>query len=124
MNKSVKKNNAPLILISLFFLYTGVQQALLIGHITAEYRISMVPDYLLSLMGYAKVLAIIGLWSPLPKKWLWLKEWAFAGLVFLVIGGAYSHIYLQEGLYEVVNIIVLLLGIVFRVHEFRKQQST
>jgi hypothetical protein len=47
------------------------------------------PGYLLAFLGTAKILAVITILFPgFPR----LKEWAYAGLVFDLIGAFYSHI--------------------------------
>src|SRR5262245_13180686 len=47
------------------------------------------PAYLLPFLGSAKILAVIAILFPgFPR----LKEWAYAGLVFDLIGAFYSHI--------------------------------
>jgi hypothetical protein len=49
------------------------------------------PEYFLNIDGTAKVLAILALLAPLPG-FPTLREWAYAGLVFLTIGAAWSHL--------------------------------
>lgn len=46
------------------------------------------PLYLLTIMGVAKVLAVAALLAP---GWPRLKEWAYAGIVFVYLGAACSH---------------------------------
>ena len=47
------------------------------------------PAYLLPFIGVAKILGVIAILVPgFPR----LKEWAYAGLVFDLIGALYSHI--------------------------------
>ncbi|MGB7070244.1 MAG: DoxX family protein [Pyrinomonadaceae bacterium] len=47
------------------------------------------PTYLLPFIGIAKVLGVIGVLLPgFPR----LREWAYAGLVFDLIGAFYSHL--------------------------------
>ncbi|MDF2516259.1 MAG: DoxX-like family protein [Sphingobacterium sp.] len=46
------------------------------------------PDYILTLLGVWKILAVVAL--LLPKRPL-LKEWAYAGIFFTVTGALYSH---------------------------------
>jgi uncharacterized membrane protein YphA (DoxX/SURF4 family) len=46
------------------------------------------PVYLLTLLGIAKILAVVALLMPARPL---LKEWAYAGLVFDMIGAGYSH---------------------------------
>jgi DoxX-like family len=47
------------------------------------------PTYLLPFLGIAKTLAVITILAP---SFLWLKEWAYAGLIFDLIGAFYSHL--------------------------------
>jgi hypothetical protein len=49
------------------------------------------PEYFLNIDGTAKILAILALLVPLPG-FPTLREWAYAGLTFLTIGAAWSHI--------------------------------
>ena len=47
------------------------------------------PVYLLTFLGVAKILGLITILVPgFPR----LKEWAFAGLVFDLLGALYSHL--------------------------------
>jgi hypothetical protein len=47
------------------------------------------PEYLLPFIGVAKLLGVVAILYPgFPR----LKEWAYAGLVFDLIGAFYSHI--------------------------------
>jgi uncharacterized membrane protein YphA (DoxX/SURF4 family) len=47
------------------------------------------PTYLLPFIGIAKILGVIAVLYPgFPR----LKEWAYAGLVFDLIGAFYSHV--------------------------------
>jgi len=47
------------------------------------------PIYLLPFLGTAKTLGIVAILVPGMQK---VKEWAFAGLVFDLIGALYSHL--------------------------------
>ncbi len=52
------------------------------------------PPYLLTILGIAKVLALIGLFSPRSRR---VKEWAYAGLFFVYAGAASSHYAVGDG---------------------------
>jgi DoxX-like protein len=52
------------------------------------------PLYLLTILGIAKVLAVIGLVSPRPRG---VKEWAYAGVFFVYAGAASSQYAIGEG---------------------------
>jgi hypothetical protein len=47
------------------------------------------PTYLLPFLGTAKILGVIAVLVPGVGR---LKEWAYAGLVFDIIGALYSHL--------------------------------
>src|ERR1041385_4786914 len=47
------------------------------------------PAYLSPFLGVARILALIAIFTP---KYSRLKEWAYAGLVFDLIGAIYSQI--------------------------------
>ena len=53
------------------------------------------PVYLLTIIGLWKILAVITLLIP---KYLLLKEWAYAGLFFLLSGGVVSHFASGDGI--------------------------
>jgi len=46
------------------------------------------PAYLMTLLGVAKLLAVLAILMP---GWKLVKEWAYAGLTFDLIGAAFSH---------------------------------
>jgi DoxX-like family len=46
------------------------------------------PLYVLTIIGLWKILAVVAILIP---KYLLLKEWAYAGLFFLLSGGVVSH---------------------------------
>jgi putative copper export protein len=64
------------------------------------------PLYFLTIMGIAKLLAIVALLAPrLPR----LKEWAYAGLFFVYVGAAASHAAVGD------PVTVILTPLVFAV---------
>lgn len=68
------------------------------------------PLYFLIIIGVWKVLAVIALLSPGFKL---LKEWAYAGLFFLLTGVTISH--LASGHYEIKEIIGPVMQTVFLI---------
>lgn len=65
------------------------------------------PVYMIPFLGVAKVLGAIGIFIPgFPK----LKEWAYAGLFFDLIGATYSAICV-EGLHLPLSFMILPFGI-------------
>lgn len=53
------------------------------------------PAYLLPFIGVAKLLGVAAVLSPRFPR---LKEWAYAGLVFDLIGAFYSHVAVGDGI--------------------------
>lgn len=51
------------------------------------------PLFLLPFVGVAKILAVITILTPGFRR---LKEWAYAGLVFDLIGALYSHVSVDD----------------------------
>ncbi|MCD6063643.1 MAG: hypothetical protein K0R82_1554 [Flavipsychrobacter sp.] len=64
------------------------------------------PDYFLSLLGLSKILAVVALLIP---KFPLLKEWAYAGLFFMMSGALFSHIAHHSSLKEIAPVLLLLV---------------
>jgi hypothetical protein len=77
-------------LFALFMGMTGIQNMLVtqssIDLITTDLGY---PLYIIPFLGVAKVLGVIGILVPVPPR---LREWAYAGLFFDLIGAMYSGI--------------------------------
>jgi len=57
------------------------------------------PAYIIPALGLAKVLAILAiLWPGLPR----LKEWAYAGIFFNMLGATVSHVAHQDAAWTLV----------------------
>jgi len=68
------------------------------------------PAYLMALLGFWKVLAVIALLAP---KFSLIKEWAYAGVVFLTTGAIYSHIAAHDAVVEILpGMLLLVLAVV------------
>jgi DoxX-like family len=64
------------------------------------------PEYVLPILGVWKVLAIVVILMP---KYLLVKEWAYAGLFFLLSGGGViSHIASGDGILEALPVFVFM----------------
>lgn len=63
------------------------------------------PVYFLTIIGIWKILAVIALLIP---KYPLLKEWAYAGIVFLLTGAIYSHIAVGHAISELIPSGLLL----------------
>jgi uncharacterized membrane protein YphA (DoxX/SURF4 family) len=63
------------------------------------------PMYLMTILGVAKILGVIALLAPrLPL----LKEWAYAGFTFDMLGAAASHAFAGDSPVEIVTPLVVL----------------
>ena len=63
------------------------------------------PDYLMTILGVAKILGVIALLIPgVPL----LKEWAYAGFTFDLLGAAASHAFVGDALAEIIMPLVIL----------------
>jgi hypothetical protein len=90
----MKKLNAvywtSTILVALFMGFSGVQNLL----VTAD-SVKLIstdlgyPQYIIPFLGIAKILGSIGLLLPISPR---LKEWAYAGLFFDLVGAMFSGI--------------------------------
>jgi hypothetical protein len=64
------------------------------------------PMYFLTLLGIAKILGVVVVLSPkLPL----LKEWAYAGFVFLMLGAIYSHLAVEPSFVAIIPALWLLM---------------
>lgn len=63
------------------------------------------PTYLMGLLGIWKLLAVVAILAPgFPR----IKEWAYAGVFFLLTGAAWCHIGAGEGFGKAVPALVVL----------------
>lgn len=63
------------------------------------------PVYMMTILGLAKILAAVTLVLPQTSR---LKEWAYAGCTFLLIGAAWSHAVNHQSPIAPLAILVLL----------------
>ncbi|TNE86291.1 MAG: DoxX family protein [Deltaproteobacteria bacterium] len=63
------------------------------------------PVYFLTILGLAKALGVLALLTPAFPK---LKEWAYAGFTFNLLGATWSHLAVGDALGESVAPLVLL----------------
>ncbi len=68
------------------------------------------PAYIMPLLGVWKVLAVVALLVP---KFPLIKEWAYAGVFFLMSGAIYSHIAAHDAAVETLpGLLLLVLGVI------------
>jgi hypothetical protein len=62
------------------------------------------PSYIIPALGLGKVLAILAiLWPGLPR----LKEWAYAGIFFNMMGAIVSHVARKDGAWIIVTTVTI-----------------
>jgi hypothetical protein len=78
------------VLFCAFMLFSGISEIMQQKDAVKIMRDLGYPDYLTVFLGYAKVLGVIALLVPgnFPR----IKEWAYAGFFFDLVGAAYSGI--------------------------------
>ncbi|MFN0276997.1 MAG: DoxX family protein [Pyrinomonadaceae bacterium] len=76
-------------LLAAFLLITGIADLIRLPEAVVVFKHLGYPEYLLPFIGVAKVLAAIAIVFP---RFPALKEWAYAGLTFDIVGAFYSHI--------------------------------
>jgi len=64
------------------------------------------PAYPLTLLGVCKILGVIAVLVP---KMPLLKEWAYAGFFFLMLGAIYSHIATGDNIKEIFPALLLMI---------------
>lgn len=64
------------------------------------------PVYILTMLGIWKILGAVAIVIP---RYPLLKEWAYAGLIFLLTGGMFSHIASGDPWYQLLPALFLLV---------------
>ena len=94
-------------LFSLAMLSSGIQNAIPTQPSIDLFLHLGYPEYIISFIGVAKVLGSIAILIPgLPT----LKEWAYAGLFFDLVGATYSSV-LTDGFQPMMTFMVIFFGL-------------
>ena len=96
---------ASTIFLAIGMLAGGIQQALQIGGYVPIARDLGYPVYLLSIIGIWKILGVVALLLPGTPV---LKEWAYAGFIFVMSGAAVSHFLAGQPYTEAIPSLILL----------------
>lgn len=64
------------------------------------------PAYLLTLLGIGKILGVTAILIP---KFPFLKEWAYAGFFFMMVGAIFSHTVSGDHFSEIIPSLLLLV---------------
>ena len=63
------------------------------------------PDYLGTILGACKLLAVAALLYPRTRL---LREWAYAGIAFDALGAAFSHLAMKDSVGEIAAPLLML----------------
>lgn len=63
------------------------------------------PHYLLTLLGVLKIMGVITILAPCFPR---LKEWAYAGFTFDLVGATYSHMMVKDSFQDTVTPLIVL----------------
>jgi hypothetical protein len=85
---------------------TGIVQVLQVEAETARMTHLGFPIYSLTLLGVLKILGVVAVLIP---KFPVLKEWAYAGFFFNMMGALFAHIALGDPINELFPAMLLLL---------------
>ena len=80
--------------------------------------------YPIYLMGFLAVLKLLGVVALLQNKYKIIKEWAFAGFSFTLIGAAVSHICVHDTPFFIVMPIIFLAILFALYYCWRKMEQT
>ena len=90
-------------LFAAFMLFSGITNAMVTPDSVTLFQSLGYPAYLIAFMGVAKIIGSITILVPgIPR----LKEWAYAGLFFDLLGASYSVI-MVEGLNPTTSTMVI-----------------
>lgn len=92
--------------LSLGMVSTGLVQLLQIEEQVKPTTDMGYPLYFLSFLGVCKILGVIAVLIP---RYPLLKEWAYAGFSFLMIGAIYSHIAFGQPVSQAFPALLLLV---------------
>jgi hypothetical protein len=80
--------------------------------------------YPIYLMGFLAVLKLLGVVALLQNKYKTIKEWAFAGFSFTLIGAAVSHFCVHDTPLFIVMPIIFLALLLALYYFWRKMEQT
>jgi hypothetical protein len=81
-------------LLAVFMLLASVPDVLRSAEATAVFHHLGYPLYLLPFLGTAKILGVFAVIAPAMRT---VKEWAYAGIAFDLVGAWYSHVSVGDG---------------------------
>jgi uncharacterized membrane protein YphA (DoxX/SURF4 family) len=92
--------------LSLGMLSTGIVQLIKMKEEVDLFTHIGFPIYMLTLLGISKILGVIAVLIP---KFPLLKEWAYAGFLFTMVGAIFSHVAVGDSAKEFFGPTLLLV---------------
>jgi uncharacterized membrane protein YedE/YeeE len=105
------------VLFSLFIIATALPDILQVPGAVQLFQELGYPTYVMLIVGWAKVLGIIGIWQ---QWWPFLREWAYAGLVIDFVGAFASHRFSQDAAFLLMPSVVALVLVISSYALLRK----
>jgi len=94
-----------------FMLMASIPDILQIAAAVEIFKHLGYPPYLLPFIGLAKILGVVVILLPMFQT---LKEWAYAGLVFDLIGAFYSHLSVgdrpSDWIFPIVGLLLVVIS--------------
>ena len=87
-----------------FCMLGGIGQLFQIKEVVDGFKTLGYPTYFISIIGLWKVLAIIAILAP---KFPLLKEWAYAGVFFVMTGASASHLAVNDSPFHIIVPLVI-----------------
>lgn len=92
--------------LSLGMVSTGIVQLLQVEEEVEAFKALGYPMYLLTMLGVFKLLGVTAVLLP---KFALVKEWAYAGFAFCMVGAIASHFAVGQSYLEVLPALLLLV---------------
>ncbi len=111
------------ILIAALMVLSAIPDVLMVDGAVQIFEHLGYPRYLLPFIGIAKLLGAVAIVQPWFRR---LKEWAYAGITFDLIGALYSHLSVGDGVQFLVPPIlglVLVAGSYLTLRKLESRQS-
>ncbi len=103
-----------------FMLFSAIPDALCTDDAVKFMTSIGYPVYIISFLGIMKILGVIGILVPgFPR----LKEWAYAGLMFDLLGAAYSVMRALGGMGWTFMLVVMAVGFISYLMHHRRLQA-
>jgi uncharacterized membrane protein len=109
----------PTALIALVMAGGGLGDALRTESALQVFRHLGYPDYFSTILGVAKLLGVVALLAPVPRT---LREWAYAGFTFDVLGAILSIVAIGEPLSHLAIPLVALATLLVSYFAWRRRE--